>query len=100
MERDEGVLERNSEALFTISKPEEIYTERTVCLASDRSWDAGNNTEPHSPLQLTTVSLSPVLHWPISMGGQVLWSIPGHPWSTWSEKKPVTSGLVKNLGFL
>jgi|UPI00004858DB hypothetical protein len=50
MEKDEGVLEGNSEALFTISKPEDIYTERTVCPASDRSWDPENNTEPHSPL--------------------------------------------------
>lgn len=32
-----------------------------MCPASERSWDPGNNTEPHSPVQLSTASLSPVL---------------------------------------
>lgn len=96
-----GVLER---VVRLSSQPQNQRrsTERTVCPASDRSWDLGNNPDPHSPLQLSTARASPVRHWPISMGHQaqealLLWSIPGHHWS---EKKPGTSGFVKNLGFL
>lgn len=58
--------------------------------------DPGDKTEPHSPLQPTTASLSRVIHWPIPLGSQeqktTAVAIQGNPWIAWSRKKLVKSG--------
>lgn len=99
-----GSAGKNSKALFTISRPE-IYTKKTVCPASDRSWEPGNNTEPHSQCALLanfngipSAKGSTAVVYPRAPLEHLKQEETSHTWAC--EQMKVFQNSEKKLGFL